>query len=241
LIEAHQDAALLAYLFMEITGAVAWFGLWQYRRNSRIGRGTLAVVLLLSMATTGLMANAGNLGGRIRHPEILSGLDAPSDAEIAHPAVGLNAAAIGGLIVGVRWVWPTLQTLHFMGLTLLMGVVFLVDLRMLGLAKNVSFASLHRLLPWGMLGFGLNVTTGMCYFLGQPHQYIHNASFYWKIALIMCAGANAIYFTVFDEPWAVAVGDDAPLRSKMIAISAVALWVGVMFFGLMLPFLGNAF
>jgi hypothetical protein len=240
-IKAHQDAALLAYVFMEITGAVAWFGLWQFRRSSSIGRGTLTVVLLFSMLTAGLMTNAGNLGGLIRHPEILAGPVAPTDAQIVHPTLRLDAAAIGGVIIGVRWVWPTLQTLHFMGLTLLMGVVFLVDLRMLGVARNVSFATLHRLLPWGMLGFGLNLTTGMCYFLGQPHQYIHNMSFYWKIALITCAGMNAVYFTVFDEPWALGAGDSAPLMSKVIAVSAVALWVGVMFFGLMLPFLGNAF
>jgi uncharacterized membrane protein len=240
-IEAHQDAALLAYVFMEITGAVAWFGLWQFRRNSRMGRGAVSAVLLLSVVTVGLMANAGNLGGQIRHPEILSGPYAPPTAGIGHPRLGLSAAAVGGFITGVRWVWPTLQTLHFMGLTLLMGVVFLVDLRMLGVAKNVSFATLHRLLPWGMLGFSLNLLTGMCYFIGAPNQYIHNVSFYWKISLVMCAGVNAIYFTVFDEPWALGPGDDAPLRSKVIAVSAVVLWVGVMFCGLMLPFIGNAF
>ena len=33
LMQAHNDAALLAFLFMEITGAVSWFGLWQFRRT----------------------------------------------------------------------------------------------------------------------------------------------------------------------------------------------------------------
>lgn len=241
LMGAHQDAALLAYLFMEITGAVAWFGLWQFRRNSRMGRGVVYAVLVLAVLTVGLMANAGNLGGLIRHPEILSGPDAPPTAGIVHPTLGLSATGIAAFVTGVRWVWPTLQTLHFMGLTLLMGVVFLVDLRMLGVAKNASFATVHRLLPWGMLGFGLNLLTGMCYFIGAPFQYIHNVTFYWKIVLIMGAGVNAIYFTVFDEPWTLRGGDDAPLKSKVIAASAVVLWVGVMFCGLMLPFLGNAF
>ena len=82
LMEAHQDAALLAYAFLEITGAVAWFGLWQIRRTSRIGRGSLLALLLLSFLTVGLMANAGNLGGLIRHPEILSDRDAPPTAAV---------------------------------------------------------------------------------------------------------------------------------------------------------------
>jgi uncharacterized membrane protein len=242
LVVAHQNAALLAYVFMEVTGAVAWFGLWQYRRNSSFGRGTLLTILLLSVLTVVLMANASNIGGAIRHPEILSSLEATATPGTLGLGLGLNAAAIGHFIAGgVRWAWATCQTLHFMGLSLLMGVVFLVDLRMLGLVKNVSFATLHRLLPWGMLGFSLNLFTGMCYFIAAPGQYTQNATFYWKIALVMAAGVNAIYFTIFEEPWALGERDSASLKVKMIAASAMVLWVGVMFCGLMLPFLGNAF
>jgi uncharacterized membrane protein len=242
LMSEHQNAALLAYVFMEISGAVAWFGLWRSRRTSQYGRGTLSVILLLSIITVLLMANAANIGGAIRHPEILSD---PQTSAPARFSMGLNAAAIGHFIVGGagggRWVWATCQTLHFIGLSLLMGVVFLVDLRVLGFMKNISFAALHRLLPWGMLGFGLNLFTGMCYFLGAPEQYTKNVTFYWKMALVMIAATNAIYFTVSDEPWVLRGTDIAPLRLKAIALSAVALWVGVMFCGLMLPFLGNAF
>jgi uncharacterized membrane protein len=128
-----------------------------------------------------------------------------------------------------------------MGLSLLLGVVFLVDLRVLGVMKSVSFATVHRLLPWGVLGFGLNLFTGMLYFIAAPEQYIANVTFYWKITLMMLAGVNAIYFTLFDEPWEIEAGQDAPVKLKVIAASAVALWIGVMFCGLMLPFIGNAF
>ena len=242
LIVQHENAALLAYVFMEITGAAAWFGLWRFRRASQFGRGTLLVIFLLSATTMALMANASNIGGQIRHPEILPDSNTIAPARLV---IGINAVAIGHFVVGgdggSRWVWATCQTLHFMGLTLLMGVVFLVDLRVLGVIKNVSFAALHRLLPWGMLGFALNLLTGMLYFLGAPEQYTKNVTFYWKIALIMIAGANAVYFTVFDEPWHLRANDTAPPKLKAVALSAVVLWIGVMFCGLMLPFLGNAF
>ena len=58
---------------------------------------------------------------------------------------------------------------------------------------------------------------------------------------IMAAGVNAIYLTLFDEPWAVQAGESAPLRGKLIAASVVLLWIGVIFCGIMLPFLGSAF
>jgi len=59
-------------------------------------------------------------------------------------------------------------------------VVLAVDLRMLGFMKSVSFATLHRLLPWGILGFGINVLTGMLFFVGAPEQYTTNTSFQWR-------------------------------------------------------------
>jgi hypothetical protein len=241
LMEAHNDAALLAFLVMEITAAVSWFGLWQFRRTARIGRGTLTFVFVLSLMTLGLMSNAANIGGLIRHPEILTGPVSSPTAAIFAPQLSISAISVGKHVTGIKWVWPTLQTLHFIGLSLLLGIVFLVDLRVLGVMKSVSFATVHRLLPWGVLGFGLNLFTGMLYFIAAPEQYIANVTFYWKIALMMLAGVNAIYFTLFDEPWSLEAGEDAPLKLKVIAGSAVLLWVGVMFCGLMLPFIGNAF
>jgi uncharacterized membrane protein len=241
LVIQHQNAALLAYLFMEFTGLVSWFGLWEYRRNSRLGGVTLTTVLILALATVGLMGNAGNLGGKIRHGEIMYGPELAPTANAAVPALSLDATAIGMFVRETKWVWPTLQTLHFMGLTLLLGVVLLVDLRLLGVMKSVSFSTVHRLLPWGVMGFTLNVFTGMCYFLAAEYQYSLNPMFYLKIVFIMLAGVNALYLTLFEEPWAVQAGEDAPLRGKVIAASMVVLWVGVIFCGIMLPFLGNAF
>lgn len=241
MIAAHQNAALLAYLFIEITGAFSWFALWEYRRTSRIGGVTLTSVLILALITVGLMGNAGNLGGKIRHEEIMYASEVAPTANAAVPALGLNADAIGKFVRETKWVWPTLQTLHFMGLTLLLGVVLLVDLRVLGMMNSVSFSTVHRLLPWGVMGFALNVFTGMCYWVAAWYQYTLNPVFYLKIIFIMIAGINALYFTVFEEPWKMAAGEAAPLRGKLIAASMMALWIGVIFCGIMLPFLGNAF
>src|SRR6266581_794750 len=49
---------------------------------------------------------------------------------------------------GVPWIWPLCETLHFMGLALLMGTVGVLDLRMLGMAKGLPLGPLQRLMPW---------------------------------------------------------------------------------------------
>jgi uncharacterized membrane protein len=234
LIETHEGAALVAIGFMLLTGEFAWLGLWQFRRLARIPTWNLAVILVLTLVSLGLMIRASNLGGEIRHAEIRASQESVTPE-------GALARRVGSFVTDTPWMWPTCETLHFVGLSLLCGVVFLVDLRVLGVMKAVSFASLHRLLPWAALGFGVNIGTGMLFFVGLPGQYIHNAAFYWKIGLAMLAGANALYFTLFDEPWSLGPGEDAPLTAKIAAVSAMVLWVGVMYCGSMLPFLGNSF
>ena len=49
-----------------------------------------------------------------------------------------------------RWLWPMLETLHFIGLSLLFATVGLFDLRVLGLGKGIPPSTLHRLIPIGI-------------------------------------------------------------------------------------------
>ena len=249
MIQTHETAAFEALWFMELTGALAWLGLWQYRRLSRWPQGTLAAVLLAGLAAFSMMTRAANIGGEIHHPEIRTD-PATAEAAVADPPASAQdpvgdpplARKLGDAMVNLKWGWPASETVHFIGLSLLFGVVLLVDLRMLGFLKAIPFSALHRLLPWGVLGFGLNVVTGMLLFIGAPLDfYVANPTFLWKLVLILVAGANALYFTVFEQPWTLGAGDTPPLTARVAAASGIFLWVGVIFCGQMLPFLGHSF
>jgi hypothetical protein len=239
-IRAHEDAALLAFALMEVTGFFAWLALWQWRRVPKLARWQLPVVLLCSIVTFGLMARAAELGGEIHHPEIRGVQAATAAADTAAGATGA-ARSIGMWVSGTSWVWPTAETLHFIGLSLLFTVVLIVDLRLLGMMKSLPYAAVYQLLPIGMLGFGLNLITGLLFYMAALPQYIHNKTFYWKIVFVVLGGLNLLYFMLEDDVWAVGAGDDAPLTSKIAAASAIFLWAAVLFCGHMLPFLGNAF
>jgi uncharacterized membrane protein len=225
---AHQDAALLALILLEITGFVAWIALWRFRRWHQIG------VLVLAIVTFGLMASAANIGGHIRHPEILA-------AGTAAPVPGWprTAAAGAAFVLDNPWVWPICEVFHFVGLCLLFGVVLLVNLRLLGFVKGVAFADVTRLLPWAMVGLGINIVTGMLFFLASPEQYTQNSAFVWKIGLILIAGATLLYPTMCDQAREGTPDDRAPLLGKVIAASSICLWIGVIFLGRFLPYLGS--
>jgi hypothetical protein len=241
MVEAHEGAAFLAIAFMEVLGAFAWLGLWQFRRLTYIPNWNLTVIVLLTLVTFGLMTRASNIGGEIRHAEIRAAETGTGTGEQPAAAGTGLARTVGTFVTETPWMWPTCETLHFVGLTLLVGVVLLVDLRVLGMMKGVSFTSLHRLLPWAAFGFGLNVITGMLFFVGIPGQYVNNKAFYWKIGFVMLAGLNAVYFTILKEPWELGPREDAPVTAKVAAASAMILWVCVMYYGSMLPFIGNSF
>jgi len=239
----HEDLALLSFVLMEITGFFAWLALWQLRKTTKIAGWNWAVVTLLALASFGVVALAAGEGGGIRHPELRdaaeAALPAIPDAESTGIARSIGAVVAGN--TGVGWLWPASETIHFIGLCMLFLVVLVVDLRLLGMAKGLSFKALYQLLPLGMVGFTLNLTTGLLFFLAAPGQYVNNVEFHRKVLLIVLAGFNVLYFMLVDETWAVGPDDDAPLRTKIAAASAIFLWVGILYYGHMLPFLGNAF
>jgi hypothetical protein len=235
-IHKHHDGALVGFGLMLLTGLASWLGLWQWRRSSRPSGINTGIVLVLALLTLTTMAGTATMGGEIRHPEMM-----PEGAAPTAGPTWISAAYVQALVTDHTWLWPSLEALHFIGLWLLFGAVLLVNLRMLGMMKAVPFSALHRMLPWAVLGLGINIVSGMMWVISTPEQYMTNVSFFWKMGFLLLAGLNLLYLTTFDEAWQVGAGQDASFGNKAIAFSAIASWVCVMYFGRMLPFLGNAF
>jgi hypothetical protein len=242
LIAAHEDAAVWALLLMQITGVLAWLALWLDRRRAADDVGAthasplpLAAVLLFSVLTVAAMARTATLGGEIRHPEIAA------EAALATDAPPGAAAWVAAVVIENPWAWPTNETLHFIGLTLVFAVVLPLNLRVLGVMRRVPFPALHRLLPWAVLGFVINAVTGMMFFIAAAEQYVMNPAFYWKIACLVAAGANILYLTGVDEVWEMGEGATAPVVARAVAASSIVLWFGVIFWGRLMPFLGLTF
>jgi hypothetical protein len=145
------------------------------------------------------------------------------------------------------WAWPLCESLHFIGMAMLVGVAGVIDLRLLGMAKGLPLGPLQRLMPWAALGFAINLITGFVFIAGNPRQYIGpplSLSFAAKMLFILLAGLNVFLFyttglkRLVDR---VEAGHDAPLGAKVSAAVSLFLWVGVMYWGRMLQFFGKSF
>ena len=145
---------------------------------------------------------------------------------------------------GVPWLWPACQILHFVGLSLLMGCVGLLDLRIMGMAKGLELGPLQSLIPWGIAGFIINLITGALMFIADPFHFINNIAFGYKLLFIALAGVNVLFFQMTGlqkKLSVVGANQDAPVAAKLVAGTSLFLWIGVMYWGRMLPFIGNAF
>jgi hypothetical protein len=150
----------------------------------------------------------------------------------------LRESPTGVYVRETKWAWPVLESLHFFGMTLLIGTVGVFDLRLLGFARGIPFHALHRLIPLGITGFALNACTGLVFLSGTPDQYLYNRAFVVKVCCMMVAGLNVMFFyaRVFRRLEQAPADAPPPLGARLAGGVSLAAWVGVMSAGRLLTF-----
>lgn len=138
----------------------------------------------------------------------------------------------------MRWAWPLMESVHFIGLTLLFGSIAAWDLRLLGLLKEVPVAAFHRLVPYAVAGFAINLVSGLCFLVTFPDQYVYNAAFHLKVSCILLAGLNVVvfYVTMFRRLNILGPGAQPPAAARLSGAISLALWVTVIVCGRMITF-----
>lgn len=101
---------------------------------------------------------------------------------------------------------------HTFGLALLVGANMIVDLRILGVARELPLAPLRRFFPIMWAGFALNVVTGILLVIAYPTKALTNPVFYLKLGLIAAAliVMQKIYHCVFASLDPAAIGAGPP-------------------------------
>jgi len=94
--------------------------------------------------------------------------------------------AMGG---GVPWLWPLFKVLHFAGMALFVGGSVALNLRMLGVARDLPLQPVRQLARWGILGFVVTAITGLGFYAGFPNQYL-NWLFFFKMAFVLLAAST---------------------------------------------------
>ena len=136
------------------------------------------------------------------------------------------------------WGWPAIESAHFIGLALLFGSIATWDLRLLGVARRVPIAAFHRLVPFAVLGFAINITSGFMFLMTEPDQYIYNPAFHFKMLFIGLAGLNVLvfYLTTYRRVTAPGAGATALHVARLSGAASLVLWIGVIICGRLITF-----
>jgi hypothetical protein len=150
----------------------------------------------------------------------------------------LLSTKLHSLVVENFWVFPLCETLHFLGLIVLFGALTVVDFRVMGVAKFINMKAAMAFIPVAIAGFAVNLITGICFLCADATAYLGNFAFGWKMALIMMAGVNALWFWFGEHKklLQLADGEDAPFSAKLIAFISIVLWILVIIGGRMIPY-----
>jgi len=122
------------------------------------------------------------------------------------------------------WLFPVIQSVHLIGIALLVGSIAITNLRLIGyVLPDYGIAEVtHRFAPWRRIGFAIMLITGPLLFAADVPRYTSNPAFRLKMAVL--AGALAFHFTMQNR--LVMQG-----RRKIAAFISITLWTCVVLGG----------
>jgi hypothetical protein len=136
-----------------------------------------------------------------------------------------------------EWIWSVLQMIHYVGMSLIVGIIGTLDLRILGLFRSIPIAAFRPLVPWAVGGFCGNLLTGYLFVTGKdsgPSYYTDNLSFRLKMAFLVLVFLNLLIFQLSkleQKTYATPAGAQAPVAAKWISAVSLLGWILVIFFG----------
>jgi len=133
------------------------------------------------------------------------------------------------------WAYPSILTAHTVGLGLLVGAAFVIDLRILGVAPEVPMASLQRLYTYAWLGFYINLVSGLLLFASEAADKATQPIFMVKLAFVF---AGVIVSRMIQNRAFKTTGLDLS-RLRMLASLSLFIWAGAITSGRLMAYLSN--
>jgi hypothetical protein len=149
--------------------------------------------------------------------------------------VWLEQSAVGTAVRDSEWLFPIIETVHIIGIAMLVGSTSVLDLRLMGLTYREQPVSklAWRFLPWAWIGFVIQIITGGLLLSSEATKMFDNLGFRIKMLLIVLAGLNALVFHLIAYQSVGKWENDrvAPLSAWAAGLFSILLWFGIVFFG----------
>jgi len=134
------------------------------------------------------------------------------------------------------WAQPTVLTLHTMGMAVLVGASWVLDLRLLGISRNVPLSAFRWVFRAVMVGLIVNLVTGVLLFVGRATTWGTSIPFLIKMGLVIASAATLMplrSYVLRSDPEQREVSGSA----RLLAIASILAWSGAITAGRLLAYL----
>jgi hypothetical protein len=136
-----------------------------------------------------------------------------------------EASFIGQMIRQSLWLFPVIEAVHLLALTVIGGAVLILDLRMLGVGLRQPVSEIARdarpYLAWGLV---VMIATGIALFLSESVKCYYSQAFWIKITTLPVA---LLFTFAIRQPIAKRATAGATMRTRLVALISMALWFTV--------------
>jgi len=145
--------------------------------------------------------------------------------------------------VDESWGWPLALTVHALGMATVVGLMFIIGLRLLGAFPSIPYTSLGKLIPLIWIAVVFQAISGFTLWVTKPAQYLGDVMFDTKFTLVFVASAAMWYFQVTynREVAAWQAAGTVTSRGVKIAAATCLLWAAVTVGGRLTAYLGSLY
>ena len=150
----------------------------------------------------------------------------------------LQYTPLASFVAETLWAYPLFETLHTLGMALLLAALGLINFRILGYKSELPIVGTLDFLPLAWIGFSVNLISGLALFASDAVYFWSSVTFKVKLVLIALAGLNAFLLSqsVFREARADGPATPGP-RARLMAGSSLVFWVGAIIAGRLIAYL----
>jgi len=150
----------------------------------------------------------------------------------------LQSTWVGVLVAESLWGYPLFETIHSLGMAMLIGSLGLINLRVLGYKPDLPLFNMQQLLPLAWLGFTLNAVSGALLFTSDAVYFFSSYTFRIKMVLIVLGGLNAALLgrRIFRDAASAGAAAPAAASTKFIAVTSLIFWFGAVCAGRLIAY-----
>ena len=141
------------------------------------------------------------------------------------------------------WGWPFALTFHAFGNAIVVGLIFIIAMRLFGLFRTIPYTSLSKLIPFIWTGVVVQVLSGGTLWASKPAKYMADGMFQWKLIFVITGIVVTLYFQKLlkrEAPNWERSGRVTTFGVRFVALTAL-VWAGVLVVGRLTAYLGQLY